>query len=66
MQVISPRQRLTPMGPLPVRVRTEVAELHETRLPASIVDELRHRPASGESLESVFAEVERFAATLSD
>ncbi len=25
VQVISPRQRLTPMGPLPVRVRTEVA-----------------------------------------
>jgi len=25
VQVISPRQRLTPMGPLPVRIRTEVA-----------------------------------------
>jgi lipoprotein-releasing system permease protein len=28
LQVISPRQRLTPMGPLPVRVRTEIAEVH--------------------------------------
>jgi len=27
IQVISPRQRLTPMGPLPVRVRTEIAEV---------------------------------------
>jgi len=27
VQVISPRQRLTPMGPLPVRVRTEVADV---------------------------------------
>ncbi len=27
VQVISPRQRLTPMGPLPVRVRTEIAEV---------------------------------------
>jgi lipoprotein-releasing system permease protein len=27
VQVISPRQRLTPMGPLPVRVRVEVAEV---------------------------------------
>ena len=27
VQVISPRQRLTPMGPLPVRVRTEIADV---------------------------------------
>ncbi len=28
IQVISPRQRLTPMGPLPLRVRTEIARVH--------------------------------------
>ena len=28
VQVISPRQRLTPMGPLPIRVRTEIARVH--------------------------------------
>ncbi len=30
LQVISPRHRLTPMGPLPVRVRTEVAAVQTT------------------------------------
>ena len=28
VQVISPRHRLTPMGPLPLRVRTEIARVH--------------------------------------
>jgi len=28
VQVISPRHRLTPMGPLPIRVRTEIARVH--------------------------------------
>jgi lipoprotein-releasing system permease protein len=28
VEVISPRQRLTPMGPLPLRARTEIARVH--------------------------------------
>jgi lipoprotein-releasing system permease protein len=60
VQVISPRQRLTPMGPLPVRVRATVADVHASepgaeagsvRLPLELAQRLLWGSAVVEAIE---------------
>ena len=60
MQVISPRQRLTPMGPLPVRLRAEVAGVQSpepgaeggsVRLPLELAQRLLWGEAVVEAIE---------------